>query len=673
MVPREPANMWLLQSAAGHGRGSLLLKLDPRSSGWAAVGSDEQNQIIRIIDYGFDFHGRNQMNHSVSVNSLFLHQPCACARASSSDVAVLWPPGYLQPLATPQWEGRDFDCFQGGNNLDWCSAAPSSSAQLAPRESVKRPRQLTLHGSTRRKEMSDTECMDIDHLLVKMISTDFQPLSIVEKEGFVDYCKKLEPRYTLPSHKVLSTKLLPEMYTTVRNHVAKLLSSVHYVAVTTEMWTSDSALSYLIVTVHFVSEFSETSLHSLVLNTVPMTESHRRKRIVTDNGANIKKAIGILKKPHLSRVAHTFNLIVNDAINETDLAPILKKCCALVSHFKSSGTAAEKLRNMQRQMGAMELKLKQDVSTTLMKKDPWTEQILTSGGSRTSGETAATVAEQEAYSVWSFLDDKIAAIKYSSMHILVEVNARFGNGRNRNYSDGAREEAWNTIRNRRKLWDERGKNSGRGANTWNIKKDEKRESRGGKLCLRGKSRNLHAERGKQPLEQKEYGGNSAENKTSTMVEEGLLYLYLDMPQIFGFFDPNFSRLLGIGSGELVSLQDIENIFKKRRHDKEARLETVKTKFWQCLIRKELTLTGAGALGLTPAGILSIDWRRKVHLPINGTLAYSDLWRGSPDSPWEDLSECHDQLLSSTFPLSHSVSHTRLTPTALSMLYNHLVA
>ncbi|KAJ8877603.1 hypothetical protein PR048_022058 [Dryococelus australis] len=373
------------------------------------------------------------------------------------------------------------------------------------------------------------------------------------------------------------------MYTTVRNRVEKLLSSVRYAAVTTDMWTSDSALSFLTVKVHFVSEFSETILHSLVLTTVPMTDSHTGENIVsflekvlhewnilrktvgivTDNGANIKKAIGILKKPHLSCVAHTLNLIVNDAINDTDLAPILKKFLALVSHFKSSSTAAEKLRNMQRQMGEMELKLKQDVSTrwnsrllmlerllvvkellsaaiyslphapesldgceckiiaecipllkpieimtaalsgekyltismvvplvqgaqlsvkrkqplstiaqnlkssllsgfskclgtietneivskatildarfkkqgfgldenanraqkevceelaALMKKDQWTEQILSSVGSRMSGETAATVAEQEADSVWSFLDSKIAAIKSSSMY-----------------------------------------------------------------------------------------------------------------------------------------------------------------------------------------------------------------------------------------------------------------
>ncbi|KAJ8869555.1 hypothetical protein PR048_028546 [Dryococelus australis] len=178
-----------------------------------------------------------------------------------------------------------------------CSAAPSSSAQLARREPVKRPRQLTLHGSARRKEMSDAERMDIGHLLVKMISTGFQPLSIDEDERFVNYCKKLDPK---------------------SQSLEKLLCEWNIL--------------------------------------------HKAVGIVTDNCANVKKAIGILKIPHLSCVAHTLNLIVNDAINETDLAPILKQCRALVSHFKSSSTAAEKLRNMQRQMGAAELKLKQDVS-----------------------------------------------------------------------------------------------------------------------------------------------------------------------------------------------------------------------------------------------------------------------------------------------------------------------
>ncbi|KAJ8896266.1 hypothetical protein PR048_001610 [Dryococelus australis] len=247
-----------------------------------------------------------------------------------------------------------------------CSAAPSSSTQLAHRKPVKRPRQLTLHGSTRRKEMSEAEHMDIDHLLVKMISTDFQPLSVVENEGFVNYSKNVEPRYSLPNRKVLSTKLLPE-----------ICSAQCIVAVTTDMWTSDSALSYLTVTMHFVSEFSETSLHSLVLNTVPMTDSHTGENIASSLEKvlcelNIlHKTVGIVtdNEGHRNPEETTFILccshpqLVNDAINETDLAPILKKCRALVSHFKSSSTVTEKLRNMQRQIGARELKLKQDVST----------------------------------------------------------------------------------------------------------------------------------------------------------------------------------------------------------------------------------------------------------------------------------------------------------------------
>ncbi|KAJ8886939.1 hypothetical protein PR048_013153 [Dryococelus australis] len=205
--------------------------------------------------------------------------------------------------------------------------------------------------------MSVAERMDIDLILVRMISIDFQPLSIIENKAFINYSKKLDPRYTLRSRKVLSTKLL-EMKKTVRNHVEKLLNSVHYVAVTTDMWTSDSALPYLTVTMHFVSEFSETSLHSLVLKT-----SHTVQNIASSLEKVLHKWNILHKYSHLSCVANTSNLIVNDAINETDPAPMLKKCCALVSHFKSSSTAAEKIRNMHRQMGATELKLKQDVST----------------------------------------------------------------------------------------------------------------------------------------------------------------------------------------------------------------------------------------------------------------------------------------------------------------------
>jgi len=80
---------------------------------------------------------------------------------------------------------------------------------------------------------------------------------------------------------------------------------------------------------------------------------------------NIKNAINEhLHKYHHPCVAHTLNLIVNDAITSNEeLLNVLKKCRALVGHFKHSVSASTKLKEIQNQMNVPELKVKQDVST----------------------------------------------------------------------------------------------------------------------------------------------------------------------------------------------------------------------------------------------------------------------------------------------------------------------
>lgn len=86
---------------------------------------------------------------------------------------------------------------------------------------------------------------------------------------------------------------------------------------------------------------------------------------MSDSGANIKNAINEhLHKCHHPCVAHTLNLSVNESLNKNDsLSSILKKCRKLVTHFKHSGLASQKLRDVQKQMNLPELKVKQDVST----------------------------------------------------------------------------------------------------------------------------------------------------------------------------------------------------------------------------------------------------------------------------------------------------------------------
>lgn len=262
------------------------------------------------------------------------------------------------------------------------------SPQLEPTTEppTKRPRQMRIVPPTRINKKS------IDDALVEMVALDHQPLQIVENVGFINYSKKLNPDYSLPSRKTLTHKLLHEKYSSCSNALKEILNQVESVSVTTDMWTSDSGRAYLSVTVHFVNE---SRLQSFTLSTIEMSKEHNAENIsaalksittewgifdkivacVTDNASTMKKAISDIQKRNIYCMAHTLNLAVKDCLtpNETaekdgsseakEINDLLIKCRALVGHFRHSGKSSYKLQETQKQMGLPELKLKQDVAT----------------------------------------------------------------------------------------------------------------------------------------------------------------------------------------------------------------------------------------------------------------------------------------------------------------------
>lgn len=144
------------------------------------------------------------------------------------------------------------------------------------------------------------------------------------------------PKYGVPSIKyfVLTSQSIrifkPNLFGFDGRYFLKGQRPKH-VAVTTDMWRSDSGLAYLAVTVHFVHE---SRLQSSTLSTMEMPKEHNSENIadalksetfewgiydkivacVADNDSTMKKTIADILKGNIYCIAHTLNLAVKDCI-----------------------------------------------------------------------------------------------------------------------------------------------------------------------------------------------------------------------------------------------------------------------------------------------------------------------------------------------------------------------
>ena len=120
----------------------------------------------------------------------------------------------------------------------------------------------------------------IDDSLTTMIVIDLQPSSIVNDEGFIDFVRVLDPRYTLPSRRSVMRSLLPEKYESVKAKILSSLSDTKYVALTTDLWTSCQTEGFLTLTCHYINRYWE--LCSYVLATVEFSNAHTAEHIAEE-------------------------------------------------------------------------------------------------------------------------------------------------------------------------------------------------------------------------------------------------------------------------------------------------------------------------------------------------------------------------------------------------------
>lgn len=223
----------------------------------------------------------------------------------------------------------------------------------------------------------------LDKALIQMIVKDFQPLRLVDDQGFRNFVELLDPKYQLPSRPTVSNSLLPDTYKATKTKVIQKLEICDtMVSLTMDIWTSLSNHSYLGITVHFIdSTFradsailatremkgstSAIEIQSQVKNVKEEFKIEQKIRcIVTDGGSNVKLACDLLNVKNIRCFAHNLNLTVMNALKKLEnVNDTLTKCKKIVNHFNKSGKSSNILRDTETEMGTKQYKLIQQVET----------------------------------------------------------------------------------------------------------------------------------------------------------------------------------------------------------------------------------------------------------------------------------------------------------------------
>ena len=198
--------------------------------------------------------------------------------------------------------------------------------------------------------------------------------------------------------------ILPEEYKAAKAKLLNLLSTINTCSLTTDFWTSSSSgnlsfssniviiiyystflssiESYVTVTCHFVTSTWELQSHVLTTYQVKMLHTGdniaaellrvandwgiagKVTCVVTDSASNMKAAIRATGWRHLPCIAHTLNLSVQESVEQDcTLSALRQKARSIVTFFKQSTKAKDKLAEIQVQTNGQEKKLIRDVVT----------------------------------------------------------------------------------------------------------------------------------------------------------------------------------------------------------------------------------------------------------------------------------------------------------------------
>ncbi|XP_068179073.1 E3 SUMO-protein ligase ZBED1-like [Antennarius striatus] len=230
-------------------------------------------------------------------------------------------------------------------------------------------------------QSNDSRKAMVDQSLVNMIIKDSQPFSIVEDVGFRQLIRVLDPNYLLPSKKALKA-MVNKKYQDAKEKAKEQVQKAAAVSITSDMWASINMDAYLAVTCHFIDEEDQLSTALLGVQHFPKAHTPENlaaghvqlmeewgirdkvKCLITDGASNMNACARQLNVRHAVCIAHTINLIVRKSFDDVEgLNELRQKSRRLVTLFKTSTTATERLVQVQEQMGRQPCKMVIEVDT----------------------------------------------------------------------------------------------------------------------------------------------------------------------------------------------------------------------------------------------------------------------------------------------------------------------
>ena len=184
--------------------------------------------------------------------------------------------------------------------------------------------------------------------MVNWIIFDTRPLNIAQSESFQKFIKELDPAFKIPSVKLIK-QIIQEAYNYTLPLIQQFIENNSIsISLTTDMWTGRNRQGFLGVTCSFLDK--NFTIHEVILTVEHIRYPHTAENIsdalfvileqwelrnkvnviVTDNGANMKKAIKDMNQ-FASNIkwqpcsAHTLQLVIGKGLNSVKLLVLRAK------------------------------------------------------------------------------------------------------------------------------------------------------------------------------------------------------------------------------------------------------------------------------------------------------------------------------------------------------------